>query len=75
MKKHLFLVALAGVALAGCVKNKVESPVTKDVKSVCKGFHAYFYLSLLFCFHHYRWVYACRLTDLPPKGSYGNDCY
>lgn len=32
MKKHLFLVALAGVALAGCVKNEVESPVTKDVK-------------------------------------------
>ena len=30
MKKHLFLVALAGVALAGCVKNEVESPVTKD---------------------------------------------
>jgi hypothetical protein len=28
----LFLVALAGVALAGCVKNEVESPVTKDVK-------------------------------------------
>ena len=32
MKKHLFLVALAGVALAGCVKNEVESPVRKDVK-------------------------------------------
>ena len=32
MKKHLFLVALAGVALAGCVKNDVEAPATKDVK-------------------------------------------
>ncbi len=32
MKKHLFLVALAGVALAGCVKNEVETPATKDVK-------------------------------------------
>ena len=32
MKKHLFLVALAGIALAGCVKNEVESPVRKDVK-------------------------------------------
>jgi hypothetical protein len=32
MKKHLLLVALAGVALAGCVKNEVETPVTKDVK-------------------------------------------
>ena len=32
MKKHLFLVALAGVALAGCVKNEVEAPATKQVK-------------------------------------------
>ena len=32
MKKHLFLVALAGVALAGCVKNEVEVPATKQVK-------------------------------------------
>ena len=32
MKKHLFLVALAGVALAGCVKNEVEAPAAKDVK-------------------------------------------
>ena len=32
MKKHLFLVALAGVALASCVKNEVEAPVTKEVK-------------------------------------------
>ena len=32
MKKHLFFVALAGVALAGCVKNAVEAPATKQVK-------------------------------------------
>ena len=32
MKKHLFLVALAGVALAGCDKNEVEAPATKQVK-------------------------------------------
>ena len=32
MKKHLFFVALAGVALAGCVKNEVETPETKGVK-------------------------------------------
>ena len=32
MKKHLFLVALAGVALASCVKNEVETPATKSVK-------------------------------------------
>ena len=32
MKKHLFLVALAGVVLAGCVKNEVEAPATKQVK-------------------------------------------
>lgn len=32
MKKHLFLVALAGVALAGCVKNEVETPATEGVK-------------------------------------------
>ena len=32
MKKHLFLVALAGVALASCVKNEVEAPATKQVK-------------------------------------------
>jgi hypothetical protein len=34
----LFLLALAGVALAGCVKNEVESPVTMDVKI---GSHSY----------------------------------
>ena len=32
MKKHLFFVALAGVALASCVKNEVEAPATKQVK-------------------------------------------
>lgn len=32
MKKHLFFVALAGVALASCVKNDVEVPETKNVK-------------------------------------------
>lgn len=32
MKKNLFLAALACVALAGCVKNEVETPATKDVK-------------------------------------------
>ena len=32
MKKHLFLVALAGVGLASCVKNEVEAPATKQVK-------------------------------------------
>ena len=32
MKKHLFFVALAGIALAGCVKNEVETPETKRVK-------------------------------------------
>ena len=32
MKKHLFLVALAGIALASCVKNDVEAPATKEVK-------------------------------------------
>ena len=32
MKKHLFLVALASVALASCVKNEVEAPATKQVK-------------------------------------------
>ena len=32
MKKHLFFVALAGVALASCVKNEVEAPSAKEVK-------------------------------------------
>ena len=32
MKKTFVLVALASVALASCVKNEVEAPVTKDVK-------------------------------------------
>lgn len=32
MKKHLLFVALAGVALAGCVKNEIETPQDKDVK-------------------------------------------
>ena len=32
MKKHLFFVALAGVALASCVKNDVETPQVKDVR-------------------------------------------
>lgn len=32
MKKHLFFVALAGVALASCVKNEVEAPATKEAK-------------------------------------------
>ena len=32
MKKHLFFVALAGVALASCVKNEVEAPATQQVK-------------------------------------------
>ena len=33
MKKHLFFVAMAGVALASCVKNDVEIPQqAKDVK-------------------------------------------
>ena len=32
MKNKLFLAALACVALAGCVKNEVETPVTKEVK-------------------------------------------
>lgn len=32
MKKHLFILTLAGVALASCVKNEVDAPVTKEVK-------------------------------------------
>lgn len=32
MKKHLLFVALAGVALAGCVKNEIETTQDKDVK-------------------------------------------
>ena len=32
MKKHLFFVALASVALASCVKNEVESPAQKEMK-------------------------------------------
>ena len=32
MKKHLFFVALASVALASCVKNEVEAPATQQVK-------------------------------------------
>ena len=32
MKNKLFLAALACVALAGCVKNEAETPVTKEVK-------------------------------------------
>lgn len=32
MKKHLLFVALAGVALAGCVKNQIETLQDKDVK-------------------------------------------
>lgn len=32
MKKHLLFVALAGVALAGCMKNEIETPQDKDVK-------------------------------------------
>lgn len=32
MKKHLFFVALAGVALASCVKNDVETPQAKEVR-------------------------------------------
>lgn len=32
MKKHLLFVALAGVALAGCVKNEIETLQDKDVK-------------------------------------------
>ena len=32
MKKHLFFVALASVALVSCVKNEVESPVKEGVR-------------------------------------------